>query len=195
MPDAGRASLKAELAALGAETDAGFDRGGAAVERIKALAAALEGVNPTPAPARAAALLKGRWRLLYSSFGLERETTLARLSFNVLPKTPITVTDLRQEVDPAIGLYDNVVDHEGGSVTMLGRFAPRDDHRLDVAFTDVLAVGEGAARAPIDNAKIPPLHSDVTYLDDDFRLNRGGFGNLYVLQLVERAPPRWSRDG
>ena len=187
-------ALKAELAERGAATSAGFDAGGEAVEAIKRLAAELEAANRTPEPARAADLLHGRWKLLYSSFGLKRSTTLSRLSFNVLPKTPIEVTDLWQEVDPATGLYDNVVDHEGGSVVTVGTFSPRDAHRLDVKFTDIVATGAGAARVPIDNAKIPPLHSDVTYLDSDFRLNRGGYGNLYVLQLVDRTPARWARD-
>jgi hypothetical protein len=187
------AAIKAELAAIAAATDVGFDAGGEAVETIKRLALALEGANPTPAPARADALLKGRWRLLYSSFGLQRDATLARLSFNALPKTPVTVTDLWQEVDPATGLYDNVVDHTQGSVVTLGRFEPQDDQRLGVVFTDMCVTGLGATRVPIDNAKIPPLHSDVTYLDDDFRLNRGSYGNLYVLQLVEREPTAWSR--
>lgn len=186
-------ALKAALIDAAVGTDVGFDAGGAAVERIKALAADLEAANPTPAPARADALLRGRWRLLYSSFGLQRQATLARLSFNVLPKTPVTVTDLWQEVDPETGLYDNIVDHTAGSVVTVGKFSPRDDHRLDVQFTDMVALGASAARLPIDNSKIPALHSDVTYLDDDFRLNRGGFGNLYVLQLVERSPASWAR--
>lgn len=189
-----RAALKAELAGIAAATEAGFDAGGAEVDSIKRLAAALEAGNPTAAPARADALLKGRWRLLYSSFGLQRDATLARLSFNTLPKTPVRVTDLWQEVDPATGLYDNVVDHEAGVVVTLGTYTPASDARLDVLFTEMLASGLGAARAAIDNAKIPPLWSDVTYLDEEMRLNRGGFGNLYVLQLVEREPERWSRD-
>ncbi len=189
------ASLKAELIAVASATDVGFDAGGEAVEAIKRLAGALEAENPTPVTSRADALLKGRWRLLYSSFGLQREATLSRLSFNVLPKTPVHVTDLWQEVDPATGLYDNIVDHDDGSVVTLGRFTPASDVRLDVVFTDMLATGLGAAQAPIDNSKIPPLWSDVTYLDDDFRLNRGGYGNLYVLQLVEREPVTWARHG
>ena len=187
------AALKAELAAIAATTDVGFDTGGEAVETIKRLAAALEAANPTPAPAHADDLMRGRWRLLYSSFGLQRDATLARLSFNALPKTPVTVTDLWQEVDPVTGLYDNVVDHADGSVVTLGRYTPASDQRLDVLFTEIVATGLGAARVPIDNSKIPPLHSDVTYLDGDFRLNRGSFGNLYVLQLVERNPATWSR--
>ena len=187
-------AIKAGLASIAAVTDVGFEAGGEAVEAIKRLAAELEAANPTPATTRADALLKGRWRLLYSSFGLQRDATLARLSFNTLPKTPVRVTDLWQEVDPATGLYDNIVDHDEGSVVTLGHFEPASDTRLDVVFTDMLATGLGAARAPIDNSKIPPLWSDVTYLDEDFRLNRGGYGNLYVLQLVERTPPNWARD-
>ena len=187
------ATLKSELAAIAATTDVGFEAGGEAVETIKRLAAALEAVNPTPEPARADDRMRGRWRLLYSSFGLQRDATLARLSFNALPKTPVHVTDLWQEVDPVTGLYDNVVDHAEGSVVTLGRYAPASAQRLDVLFTEIVATGLGAARVPIDNSKIPPLHSDVTYLDDDFRLNRGSFGNLYVLKLIERIPATWSR--
>ena len=187
-------AIKAGLASIAAATDVGFEAGGEAVEAIKRFGAELEAANPTPVTTRADALLKGRWRLLYSSFGLQRDATLARLSFNTLPKTPVRVTDLWQEVDPATGLYDNIVDHDEGSVVMLGHFTPASDTRLDVVFTDMLAIGLGAARVPIDNSKIPPLWSDVTYLDDDFRLNRGGYGNLYVLQLVERTPTRWARD-
>lgn len=186
-------ALKTELARIAAGTDVGFDVGGDAVEAIKRLAGELEAANPTPVTSRADALLKGRWRLLYSSFGLHRDATLARLSFNALPKTPVHVTDLWQEVDPATGLYDNIVDHDEGSVVTLGKFTPASDQRLDVVFTDMLATGLGAARLPIDNTRIPALHSDVTYLDDDFRLNRGSYGNLYVLQLVTREPATWAR--
>jgi hypothetical protein len=193
------AALKRELIALGAATEVGFAAGGADVERIKSLAAALEAVNPTAEPAHAAALLRGRWRLIYSSFGLQRHTTLARLSFNLLPKQDIEVDELFQEVDPATGLYDNVVGFRGGgeagvNVT-LGRFAPAGPQRLEVEFTDAaVAMPSLRQSVPIANAKLPPMHSDVTYLDDDFRLNRGSFGNLYVLQLVERAPATWSRS-
>lgn len=198
-PAAGEAArLKARLAALGAVTDLGFEAGGESVEAIKALATDLEALNPTPAPARADALLRGRWRLLYSSFGLNRQATLGRLSFNVLPKTaPITVERLFQEVDPATGLYDNVVEYAdeagvpGVSLT-IGRFSPADDRRMDVRFTHAQATGH--ARTAIDNAKIPPLWSEVTYLDEDFRLNRGSYGSLYVLVLDARAPARWTRD-
>lgn len=192
------AAIKARLSALGATTDLGFEAGGEAVEAIKSLAAELEALNPTPSPARADALLRGRWRLLYSSFGLQRQATLGRLSFNTLPKDePITVQRLFQEVEPATGLYDNVVEYadasgQPGVSLTIGRFAPASDVRMDVVFTHAQASGH--ERVPIDNARIPPLWSEVTYLDEDFRLNRGSYGSLYVLALDERAPARWSRD-
>lgn len=194
-------ALKRELAELGAATEVGFEAGGADVERIKSLAEQLEAMNPTEEPARAAALLRGRWKLLYSSFGLQRATTLARLSFNALPKTDVQVNEIYQEVDPATGLYDNVVtftDADGmpGETVTLGAYQVLDDRRLDVRFTDALVVSPNAPiRIAIDNARIPPLHSDVTYLDDGFRLMRGSFGNLYVLERLDAAPLRWAREG
>ena len=194
---ADRAGLKAELAALGSATEAGFEAGGADVERISALAAALEALSPTPGPAQAAALMRGRWRLLWSSFGLQRDTTLARMSFNLLPKVPVRVEALFQEVDPDTGLYDNIVTYTDatglvGEAVTLGHYAPASEQRLDVVFTDAQASGYG--RLALDNAKIPPLWSDVVYLDNDFRLNRGSFGSLYILALEERSPAGWARD-
>lgn len=191
------AAIKAELAELGRTTEAGFAQGGKRVERIAELAAALEALNPTAAPARAGDLLRGRWRLLWSSFGLEREATLARLSFKLLPDEPIRVEHLFQEVDPQTGLYDNVVaysrpDGGTGEAVTLGRFAPTSDTRMDVVFTHAQATGH--PRAAIDNAKIPPLWSEIVYLDSDFRLNRGSYGSLYVLALDTRDPPGWTRD-
>lgn len=197
MADAGL--LKRELAALGERTELGFEAGGEAVERIKALANELEALNPTSEPAYAADRLRGRWRMLYSSFGLQRETTLARLSFNLLPKTSIRVDAVFQEVDPETGLYDNVVNYTGadgpGLNVTAGRFSPAGPQRLDVVFFEVQdrLSGREPVRVPIDNQKIPPLFSDVTYVDDDFRLNRGGFGNLYVLAREDAGWTEWSR--
>ena len=75
----------------------------------------------------------------------------------------------------------------------LGRFAPATSTRLAVTFTHAQATGH--ARLPVEAAKIPPLWSDVVYLDADFRLNRGSFGSLYVLALEQRKPAGWARDG
>ncbi|MBL0923112.1 MAG: fibrillin [Sphingomonadaceae bacterium] len=189
------AALKVELISVASQTDNGFEAGGAAVDRIKVLSAALESANPTPDPAQQAEMLRGRWQLLYSSFGLERETTLARLSFNVLPKIGVRVNSVWQEVQPERALYDNIVECEEGPVIVEGRYAAQSGSRLGVEFYRAFSVlGMDHYDGAIDNGKIPSLHSDVTFLDRDFRLNRGGFGNLYVLQLIDRSPSVWSRD-
>ncbi|MCS6987575.1 MAG: PAP/fibrillin family protein [Sphingomonadaceae bacterium] len=191
-------ALKAELAALAAASEGFSDRDPRAPQ-LDALAKALEAHNPTAEPARAHHLLGGRWALLWSSFGLPRHTTLARLTFNVLPKAPVEVEALFQEVDPTTGLYDNVVTYRcqetgrAGTCVTLGRYGPHDGTRLDVTFTHAQATGH--PRQPIRTDRLPPLWSDVTYLDADFRLNRGSFGSLYVLRLVERRPAAWARDG
>jgi hypothetical protein len=198
------AALKAELCEVSARTDAGFESDDAAVARIKTLAAQVEALNPTPAPNRRADLLDGRWKLLYSSFGLERDTNLRRLSFATLPRAPISVTAIYQEVGTASGQYDNVVgfttaDGTRGWHRTRGVFkpAPDDDNRILIDFISNLAhpedasIGEGAWRARLGVTeeeaieapiKAPPgLYSDITYLDADLRLMRGNIGNLYVL--------------
>ncbi len=189
------AALKEELISVASRTDIGFAAGGEAVEEIKRLAAAIELLNPTPEPATADDLMRGRWQLLYSSFGLERDSTLARLSFNMFPKIPVRVCTLWQEVQPERMLYDNIVECDEGPVIVEGRYRAQGASRLGVEFYRATAsIGVEQYDAPIANDRIPQLHSDVTFLDDDFRLNRGSFGNLYVLALVDRAPRIWSRD-
>jgi hypothetical protein len=174
--------------------------------RIAELALELEALNPTPDPTRRPDLYVGRWKTLFSTFNLEMETTLARLSFGKLSSGPITVGELYQEVGPedADCRYDNVVtftDAAGkpGAKVMLGRFSVDDGHKLGVVFYEVFATPEddrsietfkadagiapdGVVRRVIE--KTPPLHSSIIYLDDDLRLNRGVYGGVYVLQKV-----------
>ncbi len=194
------AALKQELATLGAIAEVGFKPDESVADRIRAAAARLEAANPTPEPARASAMLRGRWRLLYSNIDLQRSTTLARLSFNMLPKTPVEVTELYNEIDPATGQYDNVIgllfeDGTPGRQVMLGGYSVEDDHLLDVRFSDALVIGHGApVRITVDNARIPPLHTEITYLDDGFRLVRGREGSLYILERLDAAPMVWARD-
>lgn len=193
-------ALKTELADLGAQTEMGFRESPAVGERIRLLAGQLEALNGCEEPSRAAALLRGRWRLLYSNFGFDRETNLGRLTFNVLPRVAVTVEEMFQEVDPANGHYDNVisyVDAEGvpGVVVMVGEYRPIDDARIDIGFSHVLQSGpSGQVRLGIDSGRIPPLASDITYLDDGFRLHRSSTGNLYMFERMDDAPMRWARE-
>jgi hypothetical protein len=192
--------LKQDLAALGALTEVGFQADEADASRIRVLAAELEALNPTAEPARAASLLRGRWRLLYSNLNLQRTTTLAQLSLGVLPAQPVEVVELYNEVDPATGLYDNVIhflDQDGtpGIQIMAGQYEVQDDQHIDIVTTEALVIGPGAPiRLSADSVRHPSLKTEVTYLDDGFRLVRGAFGSLYILERLDPAPMRWSRD-
>ena len=171
-PSPAIARLKTDLAALGAATEVGFDAGGAEVERLKTLAHRLEALNPVAEPARAAGLLRGRWHLIYASFGLLRETTLAALSFGALPRTAVRVVETFQETDPATGHYDNIVqlaDEEGRPATLVveGDYQVIDDRRIDVVFSRLLLTGAGQRMAiGLDNPRVPPIASEISFLDE-----------------------------
>lgn len=193
-------AIKQDLAALGALTEVGFDATEADTARIRALAAELESMNPTPEPARAAALLRGRWRLLYSNLDLQRSTTLARLSLGILPAQKVEVTELYNEIDPSNGLYDNVIhflaeDGTPGIQVMAGKYEAEDDHSINLVYSEALVTGPGAPiRLSADGVRANSLKTEITYLDDGFRLARGAFGSLYILERLDPAPMRWSRD-
>ncbi|MGL6042949.1 MAG: PAP/fibrillin family protein [Sandaracinobacteroides sp.] len=192
-------SLKQELAALGAQTEVGFRAGEADTARIRVLAGELEAMNPTPEPARAASLLRGRWRLLYSNLELQRSTTLAQLSTGVLPPHSVEVVELYNEIDPSTGLYDNVIhvlfpDGSPGTQVMAGEYEAEDDSHIDLRYSEALVIGPGAPiRIPV-NSRVGSLKTEITYLDDGFRLVRGPNGSLYILERLDPAPMRWARN-
>jgi hypothetical protein len=193
-------AIKQDLASLGALTEVGFDASPADTARIRALAAELESLNPTPEPARAAALLRGRWRLLYSNLDLQRSTTLAQLSLGILPAQRVEVTELYNEIDPATGLYDNVIHFLGADGTpgiqvMAGQYEAEDDQTINLVYSEALVIGPGAPiRLSAGGARANSLRTEITYLDEGFRLARGAFGSLYILERLDPAPMRWSRD-
>jgi hypothetical protein len=204
-----RHALKSRLIELATAADMRFEATPDEERDIKRLAAELQPLNPTPRPAHRADLLDGRWRLLYSSFKLSREATLARLSFQKLPAIAVRVERIFQEVDTPAGHYNNLVYFsrdglEGAQITR-GRFTPAaDGTRLDITFhaTDVRPTGAAGAAAAFASAlgttpealaatmETPAMWSDVVYLDDTLRLNVGAYGSLYV--LVRDAAPTLS---
>lgn len=194
------ARLKTDLAALGAVTELGFAEGGAEVARLKALARELEPLNPTPEPASAQALLKGRWHLLYSSLGLLRDTTLARYSFGLLPPVPVTAVEIFQETDPATGHYDNIIhflDAAGapGLLVLAGDYRVEDESRIDIRFDRaILTTASGRSVHPVTGGAGGPIEVIISYLDDGFRLMRGAGGSLYILERLDPHPMRWTRD-
>jgi hypothetical protein len=138
--------------------------------------------------------------LLYSNFELQRRTTLAQLSLGTLPADPVEVVELYNEIDPRTGLYDNVIyilfeDGTPGTIVMAGRYEAEDDQTIDIRYTDALLFGPGSPlRMPATGVRVDSLKTDVTYLDDGFRLVRGAYGSLYILERLDPAPMMWSRD-
>ena len=194
-------TIKQELAALGAATEVGFHADEADTARIRELALELEAMNPTAEPAQAAGLLRGRWRLLYSNFELQRRTTLAQVSLGTCPAQPIEVVELYNEIDPATGLYDNVIhyladDGSPGILVMAGAYQVEDDNHLDVRYSEARISGPAAPVVfPAHGSRVTSLKTEITYIDDSFRLARGAYGSLYILERLDPAPMRWSRDG
>ncbi|MCZ8130017.1 MAG: hypothetical protein O9284_01750 [Steroidobacteraceae bacterium] len=200
------AALKSRLIELAAATDMRFEATKDDEKEIQALAAEVEAQNPTRDAAQRAELLDGRWRLLYSSFRLTREATLARLSFNKLPEITVRVEGIYQEVGSQAGHYNNLVHFSHGEVRGVqatkGRFRPATEQRLEIEFygTDVFpedrkvppARFAGALGTSPDRLAAPletqGLWSDVVYLDGELRLMRGAYRNLYVLVREPHDP-------
>jgi hypothetical protein len=174
-------------------------------EQIAALALELEAANPTLDPTGRNDLFDGRWRLLFSTFNLERKASLAKLSFGKLPDSEVTIGDVFQEVSSKHGqLYDNVVEFEDGAgnkgmKVMQGYYTIHDGQRLDVVFDHVFVtpldtrdIGQfyydlniaAGVDISVPIARTPPMHSSLIYLDDELRINRGVYGGVYVLEKL-----------
>ncbi|HLO86067.1 MAG TPA: PAP/fibrillin family protein [Nostocaceae cyanobacterium] len=193
-------NLKQELINLATSTDIGFNLTPEIKEKIESLAAEVEALNPTPEPTKHLDLVEGRWRLLYSTFGLEKETTLARLSFGKLPNVPISVNGIFQEVAAENHQYNNLIEFNTSSglpgiVVVNARYSITDEKRLTI---DFLATSVKSVNADLSDADFRAAlgvepdavlesqlefngWSDVTYLDENLRLMRGNANNLYVL--------------
>lgn len=193
------ANLKQELISISQATDIGFNLTPDTKQQIESLASQIEHSNPTPEPISHMQLVEGRWRLLYSTFGLERETTLQRLAFGKLPNVSVRVTGIFQEIHTDGQQYLNLIEFTApsgvkGIVRVTAQYTLEDSQRLNVDFqaTSVTSANHDLSDAALREAlgvDDSPLTStlsfngwsDVTYLDHDLRLMRGNNHNLYVL--------------
>lgn len=197
-------TLKEQLISISASTNLGFNHTPTTQEQIETLAKSLELLNPTHQPTNYIELIQGRWQLLYSTFGLERETTLQRLSFGKLPNVTVNVTGIFQEVHLVGQEYNNLVEFTAGfdvkGITVIsGRYKVENSQRLNIDFWETSVksasndLSESAFREALGIDNDSPLKSklsfsgwsDITYLDDNFRLMRGNQQNLYVLLREE----------
>ncbi len=194
------AKLKQELISISEASEMGFNYTLTVPQQIETLAQKLESLNPTNEPTNHIAMIQGRWRLLYSTFGLERETTLQRLSFGKLPNVSIRVTGIFQEIYALNQQYNNLIEFTvgssvGGTVLVQGRYIIGDSKRLNIdflktsvnsassdlsdsAFREVLGVDH---KSPLEAPLSFNGWSDIIFLDETLRLMRGNQNNLYVL--------------
>ncbi len=128
-------------------------------------------------------------------------------TFNRFPAVPVRVVRICQEVVREGAVYNNVVTVEtpdGATRAQLivrGRYAEDPDgdpRRFDIEFyqTEIqtpagmseealrLAFGLESNAPLLHSLKAAKLFSDVVYVDEELRINRGGLGGLYVLRRL-----------
>jgi hypothetical protein len=205
---AARDALKHDLLALIADFDAEPSDGSDIMRMIDALAP----LSPIPDPNNDLSAVVGSWTTLYASFGAGRskgkshhdDSTLGVQTFKAFPETPIRVKEVIQEIGLEANTYNNVVRFETvegacpGVIIIHGAYEPDADdarrfrvvfHSAEIRGTD--GSGDAALRraaglpddAPLKrDFKPAKLYSDVVYLDETNRINKGGMGGVYVLE-------------
>lgn len=167
-------------------------------DRILQAIAALEAVNPTPAPTTATDLLEGDWKLLFTTslelLGIDRLPLLALGEiWQCLRTSDRRVVNLA-EVQSLLGT---------GLVSVAATFEIVSDRRLEVSFQRLVLglerfLGYRDVATWVDRLgqdqriwtgidfPIQPGNRrgwiELTYLDQDLRINRGNEGSVFVLQ-------------
>lgn len=189
---------KADLLAAIAGSNRGICSDGAQKAAILAAAARLEERNPTAEPTAAAQKLEGDWRLLYTTsselLGIDRFPLLSLGSIYQCIRTADAQLYNIAEIQSLPGL--------AGLVTVTAQFEVASAQRLRVNFQRAVfglqgwvgyrtpsqwieTLAEGRRLTAVDLTLARREQSgwvDVTYLDDDMRINRGNAGSLFILQ-------------
>jgi hypothetical protein len=174
------------------------------VQQLETQTIALEQVNPNPQPLKTQAeLLNGTWQLIYSTAREIRTLTTLPLGFQL--------GRVYQVIDVATKSFFNQAfcKHRSnaleGNVLVTATFSaaptPADgipDRKINVDFKQRSIFIEKILGFPFPSSKpikvvearnpvgrIPSL--TITYLDEDFRIGRGGDGSLFVLKKVEKV--------
>lgn len=185
-------------------TDTQLDAPG--IDSIDTLTTALEDFNPFPRPLLySPSLLQGIWQLIYSNAREIR--SLTRLPFG------FQLGAVYQVIDVASGRFFNQAFCQqstglvSGHVAVTATFeiAPSEgdgqpDRRVNVFFdTRSLFLDRAlgipfAGKTPLKtfDARNPPGRNPylmITYLDEEFRIGRGGEGSLFILKRAESLTP------
>lgn len=166
-------------------------------ETIAELIAQLETRNPTPNSTKAADLLTGDWRLLYT-------TSDELLGIDRLPL--LQLGQVHQCIRPQTASVYNIAELQGlpflgGLVSVAAQFEPIAAQRLAVKF-ERFVIGipqllgyqapdqwieqlQTQKRFPALDFQLQPGDRqgwiDITYLDDDLRITRGNQSSVFVL--------------
>jgi hypothetical protein len=181
-----------------------------ALARLQTVVGSLEADAPYVAGNRQD-IVQGSWQTQFASFGVkhsagknqEHESDLALQSFNRFPKIPIKVSNLIQEIDSTTKAYNNVVTitpMDGTATATLiihGRYLvdEADLKKFHVDFYQAnICLNNGMSESDVRSAfglssdqpleasiKVSKLWSDIVYVDETMRINKGSFGGLYVL--------------
>jgi PAP_fibrillin len=192
--------LLQELIDLSKASNIGFNCSKDEKMQIETLAQQIEANNPTPEPTSHMELAQGRSKLLYSTFGLEQQTSIQRLSFGTLPDVKVNVTAIFQEIQQLDQQYINLIEFTldsgiQGIVKIAARYTVNNSSRLTIDFLEAsvkaattdLNEKEFCKALAVDDVSVLKSTlsgsgwSDITYLDGNLRLNRGNQQNLYVL--------------
>ena len=209
-----RAELKSELRATipqslpdGAYEDAVHDRLHALVDELVTL-------TPTPRPVDCQEFIAAPWALDYARFGprhtagkpIRHIGKLSHHSFNLFPAIDVLQHEISQEIRVEGAHYNNIMEFATADGVhrcrriVWGRYRVEDDEpqRYHVSFYAVeLVPPEGVspdelraqfgfdADMPLyKELKLPRLHSDIVYCDDDMRINFGVMGGVYVMHRL-----------
>ena len=191
---------KEDLLAAIASTNRGIWATAEQRSAILAAATRLEERNPNPEPTQAGNLLDGDWRLLYTTstelLGIDRFPLLSLGQiYQCIRLEGRRVYNIAETSSP-LSL--------DGLVSVVARFDVVSEQRLDVSFERAvfglqrlagyqtpeawINVLDSGKRLPAIDFQIKrrerPGWIDITYLDQELRINRGNAGSLFVLQRV-----------
>jgi hypothetical protein len=183
------------------EMIAGTNRGILATENtrtaILAAIAQLEERNPTPEPTKALTLLNGDWQLLYTTsqelLGIDRGP-LIKLGqiYQSIRTDSLSVYNIAEITGlPYLdGLVSVVADFEVASACRVNVKFKRSvfglqswvNYHSPKQFIPILETGKrlAAIDMPISRSD-RPAWIDITYLDNNLRINRGNAGSVFVL--------------
>lgn len=169
------------------------------VAEIEALTIQLESQNPNPHPlVNAISLLDGSWQLLYSTAREIRSLVSLPLGLK-LGKVYQVINVSNKEffnlafVKHSLGLVSGYVRVTASFEPAVDNLSPIPDKRINVDFDKrYLSIDKiiGINTPQLEPFKVVTANNpvgrvatlDITYLDEDFRIGRGGDGSLFILK-------------